>query len=372
MTQGRNRTAVVAAVIVLGIAAWLSIPTSPGEFLDPRARTAEGFAASVDTLRELGATVTIGSDVPRGDAVLIVPSARLEDSQLEAVAAFIDDGGRAVLLDPSVPFLDLEVVDVLATDVFGALTAEPNCPLLDGYITEISSTRYALFNPPVDAIAACFDPGGGVALVIRPMGQGELAVLGAPGVLANVNLGKPDHARLLTALALPDGNNDVVILWDLPAGASRAAENTSLLDLVGDRFIVPFWVLIGAAVLFAISRSRRTGPPALESTAVRIPGSELVIAIGDLLERHGHVDQAAARLRADLRRDLARSLGLPQDTPPDVLVDVSGTQLPEVAEAVLRRAVVDSSIGGRDDLLAVAVATAAIRTAIDRTDVPVL
>lgn len=367
-----NRLPILVGVLLLGIAAWLGIPSAAGEFLDPRSRTAEGFAASVDTLRDLGANVQISSDVPSGDAVLLVPSGRLEDSQLEEAAAFVESGGRAVVLDPTAPFVDLDIADLLGLDVFGALEVEPNCPFLDDYVGAISSTRFALFVPPDDAIAACFDPGGGEALVVYPVGAGQVTVLGAPDVLANVNLGKADHARLLAALVLPDGDNDVVILWDLPAGASRAGEATSLLDLVGDRFRVPFWVLIGAGVLFAMSRARRTGPPVDESLAVRIPGSELVIAIGDLLDRYDHVDQAAARLRADLRRDLAASLGLPQDTPPDVLVELSGAQLPEVAEEVLRRAVVDSSVGNRDGLLAVGVATSVVRIAIDRTDVPVI
>jgi hypothetical protein len=59
-----------------------------------------------------------------------------------------------------------------------------------------------------------------------------------------------------------------------------------------------------------------------EPTAVRIPGSELVVAVGNLLRRARHRGQAAALLAGDLRRTLTERLGLPAGTPPE---QVAGT-----------------------------------------------
>ena len=102
---------------------------------------------------------------------------------------------------------------------------------------------------------------------------------------------------------------DLSGLIDDLAGAALSPESLARLAAVD------------AGGLPEVAGNPRLGPPVAERLPVRVPASELALAIGDLLGRHGHRDAAAARLRADLRVEVARALHVPVDTPPDVLVD---------------------------------------------------
>ena len=81
-----------------------------------------------------------------------------------------------------------------------------------------------------------------------------------------------------------------------------------------------------AFVLVALWRARRLGQPVLEPVPVEIPGSELVVAVGRLLQRGRGRARAAEILRHGLRRTLGARLGLP-----------AGASPAEVAEAAVGR-----------------------------------
>jgi hypothetical protein len=74
-------------------------------------------------------------------------------------------------------------------------------------------------------------------------------------------------------------------------------------------------------VVYAWFRARRLGHPVLETQPVEIAGSELVLAVGQLLQQTKRPQHAADLLRSDVRRRLAERLGLAPDVPIDVLVD---------------------------------------------------
>jgi hypothetical protein len=78
-----------------------------------------------------------------------------------------------------------------------------------------------------------------------------------------------------------------------------------------------------AFAIFAVWRARRLGRPVPEPQPVAVAGSELVAAVGNLLDRTRSPVHAAELLRADLRRFLADHLGLPADSPPEVLATVA-------------------------------------------------
>jgi hypothetical protein len=81
---------------------------------------------------------------------------------------------------------------------------------------------------------------------------------------------------------------------------------------------------LGIAFLaYALWRSRRLGAPVDEAQPVAVAGSELVSAVGALLDRAGSPEHAAEVLRADLRRFLGDRLGVPAGAPPDVLATVA-------------------------------------------------
>ena len=79
-------------------------------------------------------------------------------------------------------------------------------------------------------------------------------------------------------------------------------------------------VAFGVLVLW---RSRRLGRPVLEPQPVQLAGSELVVAVGELLQRAKGREQAASVLRDDLRRWLAERLGLPPATPAEVVAEAA-------------------------------------------------
>jgi hypothetical protein len=98
---------------------------------------------------------------------------------------------------------------------------------------------------------------------------------------------------------------------------------------------------------------------------VRVPASELALAIGDLLGRHGHRRDAADRLRGDLRREVARALHVPADTPPDVLVELLAERVPGDLDADgLRAALLDGPVPDDDALVAVAASLARVRARV--------
>jgi hypothetical protein len=66
-----------------------------------------------------------------------------------------------------------------------------------------------------------------------------------------------------------------------------------------------------AFVLYALWRAVRLGRPVREDQPVEVAGSELVAAVGRLLERTHAPGAAAETLRAELRRALRARLGVP-------------------------------------------------------------
>ena len=94
--------------------------------------------------------------------------------------------------------------------------------------------------------------------------------------------------------------------------------------------------LLIAFVVFALWRGRRLGRPVAEVQPVEIAGSELVVAVGNLLQKAGRPEIAAERLRSDLHHDLTARLGLPVTTPPDVVADLAAARTGVERDAVAR------------------------------------
>ena len=78
-----------------------------------------------------------------------------------------------------------------------------------------------------------------------------------------------------------------------------------------------------AAVVYALWRARRLGRPVAEPQPVALAGSDLVAAVGGLLDRAGSPGHAAEVLRADLRRFLTDRLGVPPQAGDDALAAVA-------------------------------------------------
>lgn len=362
-----RRSTVVAsalAVLVVVVLVWLLRPSGSGVPLDPRGTGPTGTAAMLRLVEDLGATVTVGSRAPteaRGETIVVLAD-RFDDATRDAITARVRAGARLVLFDPGSPLNPVPVTDQVVTDTFGVLGREPACPLLDGVADRVESSRWAVFGDTPAVTARCFPVGDGEGLVVATLGDGEVAVTGAVDALVNRSLGDADHARLAAALLAPAGDGDVTVVWDAEVGG-----DTALLDLLPGGTRRALWLLAGAAAVYAIHRARRLGPPVVERLPVRVPASELALAIGDLLGRHDHRDAAAQRLRRDLRVEVARALHVPPDTPPDVLAELLADRLgPDLDAAGLRAALLDGPVPDDEALVRVSASLARLRDRVRR------
>jgi hypothetical protein len=129
----------------------------------------------------------------------------------------------------------------------------------------------------------------------------------------------------------PGGGQVWVLRPPLPGGGTAG-----LGDLVAPRVRLALWQLAVAFVVLALWRARRLGRPVAEPQPVQVPGSELVVAVGNLLQRARGRGQAAGLLSDDLRRSLAERLGLPPSTPADQVADAAAQRTGIGRERVLR------------------------------------
>ena len=154
---------------------------------------------------------------------------------------------------------------------------------------------------------------------LRPRPERMIAValrlLGPTGAGATEGTSVTFVDAVPTAGVSPDGTRNPIEL--LPTGVKLALVQ-----------------LVAAFLLYAWWRSRRLGPVVVERMPVEIAGSELVVAVGDLMRRKGSAQRAADVLRSDARRDLARGLGVPPDAPPETVVRVVSTRSGRDVDAV--------------------------------------
>ena len=165
----------------------------------------------------------------------------------------------------------------------------------------------------------CFSSDEGSWLVQRSEGSGNLVAVGGAGALTNAELGRDDNGLLAVTLLAPARQARVQV-FPLPApGAGRKG----LVDLVSPRVKLALVQLAVAFVVLALWRARRLGRPVLEPAPVQIPGSELVVAVGSLLQRGRGRARAAQILRHGLRRALGSRLGLPAGAPPEQVAEAA-------------------------------------------------
>lgn len=357
----------VAPFVLLAVALALAAvlggrPPVQGEPLDPRSSGPLGTKALVDTLGELGARVELIAGVPDADtdvALLLVDA--LDETAREQLLTWVREGGRLVAADFASP-LTPEVVGVTSLGITTPSLARGDCPLTAladvGRVTVPGGSVYTVDEGAV----GCYPRGEGSWLVARAEGEGTVVALGGPAVFTNLELGAQDNALLAAALLLGgqdgrQGRPRVAVLEAPPP----AAGDTSLTDLIAPSVRIAFLQLLIAFFVVVLWRSRRLGRPVVERNPVEVPGSELVVAVGNLLQTARRPGRAAALLRADARRLLAERLGLPADADAEVIADAAagrtGVRRADVLD-VLQEAPVDDT-----RLVALAQSAEAVRRA---------
>lgn len=294
---------IAVGVIVIG---W-QLPRGDSDIpLDPWSAAPSGTKGVVDVLDEL-ASAEVGTDTADADTALLLRD-RLGEPARADLLRWVQRGGLLVVTDPRSTLTDVEPTSQTTTQ-FLDTPLDRGCdePALRG-AERVQVTDPVMFTVPEDA-RGCFRAGGGAWLVLQPLGEGTVARLGGAEALTNEWLDDADNAVAAAALLAPTPDTQVMVLD--PEADTEIGGQRTLGDLIHPR-VVSALVQLGVAFLFlAAWRGRRLGRPVAEPQPVSLPASELVVAVGNLLQRSRNRDHAAKLLAADLRRTLCERLGLP-------------------------------------------------------------
>lgn len=355
--------AVVVAAVVAG-------PGGDGPPLDPRSTAPDGTKALVDVLGELGADVdVVGGPGDDHDVALLLTDA-LGEERRAALEAWVEAGGRLVVGDGLSPLSPPPAGSPAVAGFVGTPIAR-ECDVAGlGLVDEVvpGSTSVVYGEPEQGGAPAegaqpaarqrCFPRGEGHWLVVTERGDGVVVALGGPEVLTNAQLRTADHGLLAASLLAPAPGARVAFVRPPRPGEGDA----SLGDLVDPRVRSALWQLLVAFVLLAAWRGRRLGRPLEEPRPVHIPGSELVVAVGNLLQQTRATQQAARLLRAEAHRFTRSRLGLPASTPPERVAEVAAERTGvEVQEA--RRALAGPLPRDEDGVVALARSAERLRSA---------
>jgi hypothetical protein len=348
MRAGLGRAAPWVAVL-LGLLLVAAIGGRRGEEgnpLDPESPAPLGTKGLVEVLRELGARVTVSADQPgAGTDTALLLSDDLTPDRREGLLGWVRRGGTLIVADPGSPVTRAEPVGNTRIGLLDA-EIERRCavPALAD-VARVAAPGGIVFavpenqgqggnqGPPEETgVQACFPRNDGAWLLVQPLGAGTVVRIGGASFLVNQELGEADNAVLLASLLAPTRGTAVQVLRPpLPGGGGAG-----LGDLVAPRVRLALWQLVVAFGLLALWRARRLGRPVTEPQPVQIPGAELVVAVGNLLQRARGRGQAAGLLADDLRRSLAERLGLPASAPPDQVADAAAARTGIARERVLR------------------------------------
>jgi hypothetical protein len=314
-----------AAVVVVALLG--GQPDDEGVPLSPRSVGPSGAKALREVLGAFGADVTVADDVASDADVVLVLEDDLTDGQRTDLGDWVEAGGRLVIADPASPFTPLVADPFAGGIVGGAGLDEPRLPedctiaalAGVGAIEPGSATDYEVESPDEQ----CFGPDGTAFVVASPRGAGVVVAVGGASVFTNERLDEADNAVLAVHLIAPVAGTRVT--W-LERDRSAPAAEESLWSLVGPGPRAALLQLALAAAVYVVVRGRRLGRPLHEPQPVQLAGSELVVAVGHMMQQGRDPGRAARLLRADLRRSVRERLGLPAETSPEMLAQIVATR----------------------------------------------
>lgn len=304
-------------------------------------------------LTNLGVPVS-DADQPPSHGTYLLPVDRRSNVQIESLLAWVEQGGRLIVTDPSSAIFDRLGVQAGRVGVFGDVTMPTDCVRADTLgvrAIEVSASDRLLTTTQG---AGCFAQGNGSFVLFVTHGAGTVVLAGGPSFLTDQLLNQADNATFAADLI---GPGPVVI------GPSGARVTSSVWAAIPTPAKAVFWELVVAVTLFALARGRRLGTPIDEEPVSPIPSGELVDASARLYRRAraaafcGNVlrEWTAARLtrrtgvapdadRARLAAAIARSSDVPVDrlehalAGPDLTSDQQlvalGRELESIAEQI--------------------------------------
>lgn len=388
--------ALVLVVAVLAVAFISSSRRNDAVAFDARSSAPDGYKALAILLRRQGARVDSAppaslvdsSSAPRS-AVVVADPDLLTAPEHRALLELADAGALVVLGAPRRidDADDADELDDMSAGGFGSVPASvladtPAFPTDQGSCDIVRLTGLGAidtaFALPVEPgrmgseARRCYGDIQGAFVVESRQGAGSVITLGSPYLWTNARLqpdkengGEPlDNAAMALRLLGPTDSgatpDDITFIDAVPTAGVAPNGTRSPLDLMPTGVKLALAQLVAAFILYAWWRARRLGPVVTEKMPVEIAGSELIVAVGDLLRRKGTPQRAADVLRADARRDLSRRLGVPLDAPPGALIAVVSQRCgrdPDHVAAVLS----DAALTSPEALLRLADALSDIR-----------
>ena len=303
----------LAGLLVVAV---LTRPTEPGTLpLDPDSTDAIGTKALTLILQEVGAEVEVLGAAPTQDQdydTMLVLVDNLDGLTADAVTRHARSGGVLVVADGGGALTPELRVGRPGGIGIGDLTMQRGCDIRAlEEAEEVDAGADPLFRVP-DGATGCYRQGRLAWLVVQDEGVGTVVATGSPRWLTNREIRAADNAQLAVALLAPRPGTRVGILrpeFAPPAGGSGSTEQETLASLVPQSVRIAVAQLLLAFGLVVLWRARRLGKPVREPQPVRLPGSDLVVAVGHLLHRTGSSGRAAELLRSELRAVLSRRFG---------------------------------------------------------------
>lgn len=292
--------ALVGVVLVAGLALGPG-GRGDGPPLDPSSSGGLGTKGLVETLRALGARVDVTRSAPSSvhDTALLLAD-DLPDARRGEIDAWVRAGGTLVVADPSSPLVPWSRSGSTDVGLFPRRLMK-RCaePALRG-VGRVSADGGSVYDAPA-SVTRCYPRNDGWWFVAAAVGEGDVVAVGGAGSFVNRHLDEADNAAVLAAVLVPRAGASVAFLRPPPPGATG---RRSLAELVSPRVKSALWQLGIAFVVLALWRARRLGRPVVEPQPVQLEASELVVAVGELLQRSGNRVRAAEVLRDDVRDDV--------------------------------------------------------------------
>jgi len=270
-----------------------------------------------------------------GDAVVFIPAPGFVSPMVTSIIGDLPGDHRVVLVAPGslhTWFTDPAVAT--AGRRWAARAVQPGCDLPEavaaGRATALRN-RYAFAADPAGPGAlSCY--GGG--LVRTGVGDAEVVMIGASDPFRNGRIGEHGNAEL--AVGLLSARDRVIwidvhsfdlelnLRWPRLERPERPLWDRTGGNLLADLLAgYPPGVLAGLAlaavlaVLVALARARRLGPPVSEPLPVVVPAVEAVSGRGRLYQRTQGREVALEAVRAAALRRLAQVVDLPSVPAPD-------------------------------------------------------
>jgi Domain of unknown function (DUF4350) len=282
-----------------------------------------GTKALVEVLRELGAQVEVGGEIPDAStdtALLLVDE--FDDEWRAELRGWVASGGDLLVVDPGSPVTPVAVAGFAGAEGLVTEPLERGCGVpAFAKIPTFEQADGVVFKVQ-QGTTGCYLVDGDAWALVQPIGDGTVVRLGGPGTLTNELLAEDQNAGLAAAVLAPKAGTRVQVIWeDVVAPSGPPPQGPGLFDLLRPGVRAALWQLAAAFAFLALWRGRRLGRPVTEPQPVELTASELVVSVGNLLQRAGRRDQVVATLADDLRRTLAERLGLPASSDAATVAD---------------------------------------------------